>query len=99
MTQQRHVAGHDHHVVRVVDEIEVVVDDRGESGEHRVDTGRSKDIAANGYNLDIKNPHEADAGPGDPDQLLADLDRIHPRWTFEKKLEDWGITDIRPGQK
>jgi hypothetical protein len=30
---------------------------------------------------------------------LADLDRIHPRWTFEKKLEDWGITDIKPGQK
>jgi hypothetical protein len=30
---------------------------------------------------------------------LADLDRIHPRWTFEKKLEDWGITDIRPGAK
>jgi len=29
---------------------------------------------------------------------LADLDRIHPRWTFEKKLEDWGITEIRPGQ-
>jgi len=30
---------------------------------------------------------------------LADLDRVHPRWTFEKKLEDWGITDIRPGEK
>ena len=30
---------------------------------------------------------------------LADLDRIHPRWTFEKKLEDWGITEIQPGQK
>ncbi|MCK6372335.1 MAG: NmrA family NAD(P)-binding protein [Gammaproteobacteria bacterium] len=30
---------------------------------------------------------------------LADLDRIHPRWTFEKKLEAWGINDIRPGQK
>jgi hypothetical protein len=30
---------------------------------------------------------------------LADLEKIHPRWTFEKKLEDWGITDIRPGQK
>jgi hypothetical protein len=30
---------------------------------------------------------------------LADLDKIHPRWTFEKKLEDWGITDIKPGQK
>jgi len=28
---------------------------------------------------------------------LADLERIHPRWTFEKKLEDWGITEIRPG--
>jgi hypothetical protein len=30
---------------------------------------------------------------------LADLDKIHPRWTFEKKLESWGITDIKPGQK
>jgi len=30
---------------------------------------------------------------------LADLEKIHPRWTFEKKLEDWGITEIRPGQK
>jgi hypothetical protein len=27
---------------------------------------------------------------------LADLERIHPRWTFEKKLEDWGITEIKP---
>ena len=30
---------------------------------------------------------------------LADLERIHPRWSFEKKLEDWGITDIRPGDQ
>jgi len=30
---------------------------------------------------------------------LADLERIHPRWTFEAKLESWGITDIKPGQK
>ncbi len=30
---------------------------------------------------------------------LADLERIHPLWTFEKKLESWGITDIKPGQK
>lgn len=29
---------------------------------------------------------------------LADLERIHPRWTFEAKLESWGITDIKPGQ-
>lgn len=30
---------------------------------------------------------------------LADLERIHPRWSFEAKLEDWGINDIKPGQK
>ncbi|MFW2404581.1 MAG: hypothetical protein ACN4GT_07425, partial [Gammaproteobacteria bacterium] len=30
---------------------------------------------------------------------LADLEKIHPRWSFEKKLEDWGITEIQPGQK
>jgi type I restriction enzyme M protein len=28
------------------------------------------EIAAGGYNLDIKNPHNADTGPGDPDALL-----------------------------
>lgn len=28
-------------------------------------------IKASGYNLDIKNPHNADTGPGDPDELLA----------------------------
>jgi len=27
---------------------------------------------------------------------LADLEKIHPRWSFEKKLEDWGITEIKP---
>jgi hypothetical protein len=27
---------------------------------------------------------------------LADLDRVHPRWTFERELEAWGINDIRP---
>ena len=31
----------------------------------------AKDIKENGYNLDIKNPHDADTGPGDPDELLA----------------------------
>ena len=30
---------------------------------------------------------------------LADLEKIHPRWTFEKKLESWGVTDIKPGSK
>jgi hypothetical protein len=30
---------------------------------------------------------------------LADLDRLHPRWTFEAMLEAWGINDIKPGQK
>jgi type I restriction enzyme M protein len=28
-------------------------------------------IRANGYNLDIKNPHQAGDGPGDPEELLA----------------------------
>jgi hypothetical protein len=27
---------------------------------------------------------------------LADLDRVHPLWTFERELEFWGINDIRP---
>jgi hypothetical protein len=30
---------------------------------------------------------------------LADLDRIHPRWTFEKKLLSWGIDEIKSKQK
>jgi len=29
---------------------------------------------------------------------LADLEKIHPRWTFEQKLESWGITELKPGQ-
>jgi len=29
---------------------------------------------------------------------LADLEKVHPLWTLEKKLEAWGITEIRPGQ-
>jgi hypothetical protein len=29
---------------------------------------------------------------------LADLERVHPLWTFERELEFWGITDIRPGR-
>ncbi len=27
---------------------------------------------------------------------LADLERIHPLWSFEKELEFWGINDIKP---
>jgi type I restriction enzyme M protein len=30
-----------------------------------------KEIIESGYNLDRKNPHTADEGPGDPDELLA----------------------------
>ncbi|NQV25672.1 MAG: N-6 DNA methylase, partial [Rhodopirellula sp.] len=36
----------------------------------------AEDIAANGFNLDIKNPHNADTGPGDPDELLKEFARI-----------------------
>ena len=33
-------------------------------------------IKENGYNLDIKNPNTADTGPGDPDELLTELETI-----------------------
>jgi hypothetical protein len=33
------------------------------------------------------------------DDDLDDLKKVHPLWTIEKKLESWGITEIRPGQK
>ena len=32
-------------------------------------------IIAAGYNLDIKNPHDAGEGNADPDELLADYQR------------------------
>jgi hypothetical protein len=30
------------------------------------------------------------------DEDLADLEKIHPRWTFEKKLREWGIDELKP---
>lgn len=30
---------------------------------------------------------------------LADLDRVHPLWTFERELEFWGINDIQPSAR
>ena len=30
-----------------------------------------EEIKSNGYNLDIKNPNNGDAGHGDPEELLA----------------------------
>lgn len=33
----------------------------------------AKDIAANGFNLDIKNPNAKNDGPGDADELLAEF--------------------------
>jgi type I restriction enzyme M protein len=34
------------------------------------------EIKANGYNLDIKNPHDAGAGNADPDALLAEYQTL-----------------------
>jgi type I restriction enzyme M protein len=34
------------------------------------------DIKAGGFNLDVKNPHNADSGPGGPDELLTVLQQI-----------------------
>ncbi len=33
-------------------------------------------IRDSGYNLDIKNPHDADTGPGDPDELLKQYKKV-----------------------
>ncbi|TWT33909.1 putative type I restriction enzymeP M protein [Posidoniimonas corsicana] len=33
-------------------------------------------IRENGFNLDVKNPHSSDDGPGDPDKLLAELEKV-----------------------
>jgi hypothetical protein len=27
---------------------------------------------------------------------LADLERVHPLWSFERELEFWGINDLKP---
>jgi len=35
-----------------------------------------KDIRESGYNLDQKNPHSADEGPGDPDALLKSYQKL-----------------------
>jgi type I restriction enzyme M protein len=35
-----------------------------------------KDIKASGYNLDIKNPNDNEAGYGDPDKLLASYQKL-----------------------
>ncbi len=29
-------------------------------------------------------------------EALADLERVHPLWSFERELEFWGINDIQP---
>ena len=56
----------------------------------RVETLEAKNANLEARLATLEGKHDAD---------IADLERIHPRWTFEKKLEDWGITDIKPGQK
>jgi hypothetical protein len=40
---------------------------------------------ANGYDF---------AGNAD----LADLERVHPLWSFERELEFWGITELKPAR-
>lgn len=35
-----------------------------------------KEIIANNYNLDRKNPHSTDEGPGDPDELLKEFQTL-----------------------
>ena len=35
-----------------------------------------EDIKANGFNLDLKNPHNSDTGPGDVDHLLPEYEKL-----------------------
>ena len=48
---------------------------------HRVETSQAwkvpvEQVQANGYNLDIKNPHDTSVAHTDPDELLADYQRL-----------------------
>jgi hypothetical protein len=43
--------------------------------------------------------HEANGYDFASNDDLADLERVHPAWSFEKKLESWGITELEPGSK
>lgn len=49
---------------------------KGRKASERAWKVSAAEIKENGYNLDIKNPHNADTGPGDPDDLLAELESI-----------------------
>lgn len=49
---------------------------KGRKASERAWKVSAAEIKENGYNLDIKNPHNADTGPGDPDELLAELESI-----------------------
>jgi type I restriction enzyme M protein len=50
-----------------------------------------KQIKANGYNLDIKNPHKIDADQGDLEDMLAEYQQLlaelrHTRNTLKQEL-------------
>ncbi|TWT84889.1 hypothetical protein CA13_63700 [Planctomycetes bacterium CA13] len=49
---------------------------KGRQASERAWKVNATEIKQNGYNLDIKNPHNTGTGPGDPDALLAELDSI-----------------------
>ncbi len=45
----------------------------------------AEDIRARGYNLDIRNPHTAEAEPGDPETLLAELNTAEAEVTSARE--------------
>ena len=49
------------------------------------------EIKENGYNLDIKNPNTTDTGPGDPNELLAELESLR---TASRKTLDQLKTEL-----
>jgi type I restriction enzyme M protein len=55
--------------------------DESDGFKTRVETERAwrvpvETIKANGYNLDLKNPHNPDTGPGDVDHLLPEYEKL-----------------------
>ena len=45
----------------------------------------AEDIRSRGYNLDIRNPHAAEAELGDPESLLVELNTAHAEVTLARE--------------
>jgi len=81
----------EHNVASAIESLENEVDQLVEEIKKTEDHARAEQSAGDTiydaiFNLDIKNPHTVDDGPGDPDALLAELESIRAasRQTLEE---------------